>query len=156
METCSFELENMCGMVQSTEDNDDWQRITQVSSGPQSDHTYAGICQGIILKLFLSVRNTFCMGSSLISLNWAAYKLPLHSNPGLLNNWGIKMLSVATCMSIEICNLCLSVQRISPSGQGMVRKMWLYYIRGIVSHSEPGSVLVEVRIQCVWWSWSTN
>nr|XP_020646616.1 meprin A subunit beta [Pogona vitticeps] len=45
METCSFELENVCGMVQSTEDNDDWQRITQVSSGPQDDHTYAGICQ---------------------------------------------------------------------------------------------------------------
>ncbi|KAJ7338785.1 hypothetical protein JRQ81_012687 [Phrynocephalus forsythii] len=27
------------------EDNADWQRITQVPSGPQTDHTYAGMCQ---------------------------------------------------------------------------------------------------------------
>ncbi|CAI5779580.1 meprin A subunit beta [Podarcis lilfordi] len=45
METCSFEFENVCGMIQSTEDNADWQRITQVPSGPQTDHTYVGICQ---------------------------------------------------------------------------------------------------------------
>ncbi|XP_062987372.1 meprin A subunit beta [Elgaria multicarinata webbii] len=46
METCSFESENVCGMIQSTEDKADWQRVTQVSSGPQSDHTYGGNCQG--------------------------------------------------------------------------------------------------------------
>ncbi|XP_034981043.2 meprin A subunit beta [Zootoca vivipara] len=45
METCSFEFENVCGMIQSTEDNADWQRITQVPSGPQTDHTYVGLCQ---------------------------------------------------------------------------------------------------------------
>uniref|UniRef100_A0A8D2J3P9 Meprin A subunit n=1 Tax=Varanus komodoensis TaxID=61221 RepID=A0A8D2J3P9_VARKO len=45
MDTCSFESENVCGMIQSTEDKADWQRITQVSSGPQSDHTYDGTCQ---------------------------------------------------------------------------------------------------------------
>ncbi|XP_061467299.1 meprin A subunit beta [Rhineura floridana] len=45
METCSFESENVCGMIQSAEDNADWQRITHVSSGPQTDHTYVGICQ---------------------------------------------------------------------------------------------------------------
>ncbi|XP_042320370.1 meprin A subunit beta [Sceloporus undulatus] len=45
MDTCSFELPNVCGMIQNTEDNADWQRITQVSSGPQTDHTYTGVCQ---------------------------------------------------------------------------------------------------------------
>ncbi|KAJ6662114.1 hypothetical protein lerEdw1_012579 [Lerista edwardsae] len=45
METCSFEFDNICGMIQSSEDNADWQRITQASSGPQTDHTYAGTCQ---------------------------------------------------------------------------------------------------------------
>ncbi|KAH0617747.1 hypothetical protein JD844_016295 [Phrynosoma platyrhinos] len=45
MDTCSFELPNVCGMIQNTNDNADWQRITQVSSGPQTDHTYTGACQ---------------------------------------------------------------------------------------------------------------
>ncbi|XP_015270038.1 PREDICTED: meprin A subunit beta [Gekko japonicus] len=45
METCSFEFENVCGMIQGSEDNADWQRITEVSGGPKTDHTYAGNCQ---------------------------------------------------------------------------------------------------------------
>lgn len=48
METCSFEFNNVCGMIQSSEDNAEWQRITQASSGPQADHTYAGTYQGNI------------------------------------------------------------------------------------------------------------
>ncbi|XP_054840950.1 meprin A subunit beta [Eublepharis macularius] len=47
METCSFEFENVCGMIQSSEDNADWQRITGVSSGPQTDHTYVGNCKEV-------------------------------------------------------------------------------------------------------------
>lgn len=46
METCSFEAENVCGMIQSSEDNAEWQHITEVSGGPKTDHTYAGKCQG--------------------------------------------------------------------------------------------------------------
>ncbi|XP_060098957.1 meprin A subunit beta [Heteronotia binoei] len=45
METCSFEFENVCGMIQSSEDNADWQRITEVPGGQKTDHTYAGNCQ---------------------------------------------------------------------------------------------------------------
>ncbi|XP_053101923.1 meprin A subunit beta [Hemicordylus capensis] len=45
LEACTFELANVCGMIQSSEDNADWQHITQASSGPQTDHTYAGMCQ---------------------------------------------------------------------------------------------------------------
>ncbi|XP_077208632.1 meprin A subunit beta [Paroedura picta] len=45
METCTFEFENVCGMIQSSEDNADWQRLTGVPGGPITDHTYAGNCQ---------------------------------------------------------------------------------------------------------------
>uniref|UniRef100_A0A8C8VHG2 Metalloendopeptidase n=1 Tax=Pelusios castaneus TaxID=367368 RepID=A0A8C8VHG2_9SAUR len=45
MDTCSFELENVCGMIQSSEDNSDWQRVSQVSAGPHTDHTNMGDCK---------------------------------------------------------------------------------------------------------------
>ncbi|XP_059579497.1 meprin A subunit beta [Alligator mississippiensis] len=44
MDTCSFELANVCGMIQSSEDNTDWQRLSQVSAGPDTDHTNMGQC----------------------------------------------------------------------------------------------------------------
>ncbi|NXD89323.1 MEP1B protein, partial [Chaetorhynchus papuensis] len=45
MDTCSFELENICGMVQSSDDNSDWQRLSQVPAGPNTDHTNMGECK---------------------------------------------------------------------------------------------------------------
>uniref|UniRef100_A0A7M4FBL0 Meprin A subunit n=1 Tax=Crocodylus porosus TaxID=8502 RepID=A0A7M4FBL0_CROPO len=44
MDTCSFELANVCGMIQSSEDNTDWQHLSQVSAGPTTDHTNMGQC----------------------------------------------------------------------------------------------------------------
>ncbi|NXS60001.1 MEP1B protein, partial [Brachypteracias leptosomus] len=46
MDTCSFELENICGMIQSSDDNSDWQRLSQVPAGPNTDHTDMGDCEG--------------------------------------------------------------------------------------------------------------
>ncbi|XP_002828200.3 meprin A subunit beta [Pongo abelii] len=46
MDSCSFELENVCGMIQSSGDNADWQRISQVPGGPENDHSNMGRCQG--------------------------------------------------------------------------------------------------------------
>ncbi|XP_054174633.1 meprin A subunit beta isoform X1 [Homo sapiens] len=46
MDSCSFELENVCGMIQSSGDNADWQRVSQVPRGPESDHSNMGQCQG--------------------------------------------------------------------------------------------------------------
>ncbi|NWW95728.1 MEP1B protein, partial [Rhynochetos jubatus] len=46
MDTCSFELENICGMIQSSDDNSDWQRLSQVPAGPNTDHTNTGECEG--------------------------------------------------------------------------------------------------------------
>ncbi|XP_017729576.1 PREDICTED: meprin A subunit beta isoform X5 [Rhinopithecus bieti] len=46
MDSCSFELENVCGMIQSSGDNADWQRVSQVPQGPENDHSNMGQCQG--------------------------------------------------------------------------------------------------------------
>ncbi|NWZ74803.1 MEP1B protein, partial [Poecile atricapillus] len=45
MDTCDFELENICGMIQSSDDNSDWQRLSQVPAGPNTDHTNMGECR---------------------------------------------------------------------------------------------------------------
>ncbi|NXK59459.1 MEP1B protein, partial [Sylvietta virens] len=45
MDTCSFELENICGMIQSSDDNSDWQHLSQAPAGPNSDHTNMGECK---------------------------------------------------------------------------------------------------------------
>ncbi|XP_010005196.1 PREDICTED: meprin A subunit beta [Chaetura pelagica] len=45
MDTCSFELENVCGMIQGSDDNSDWQRLSQVPAGPNTDHTNMGDCE---------------------------------------------------------------------------------------------------------------
>ncbi|PKU44800.1 hypothetical protein llap_4907 [Limosa lapponica baueri] len=45
MDTCSFELENICGMIQSSDDNSDWQRLSRIPAGPNTDHTNMGECK---------------------------------------------------------------------------------------------------------------
>ncbi|XP_053427816.1 meprin A subunit beta [Nycticebus coucang] len=46
MDSCNFELENVCGMIQSSGDSADWQRVSQVPRGPDSDHSNMGQCEG--------------------------------------------------------------------------------------------------------------
>nr|XP_005903416.1 PREDICTED: meprin A subunit beta [Bos mutus] len=46
MESCDFELGNVCGMIQSSADSADWQRLSEVSEGPESDHSNMGRCRG--------------------------------------------------------------------------------------------------------------
>ncbi|XP_044538781.1 meprin A subunit beta [Gracilinanus agilis] len=46
MDSCDFELENVCGMIQNSEDNADWQRVSQVLGGPDTDHSNMGQCKG--------------------------------------------------------------------------------------------------------------
>lgn len=46
MDSCDFELENVCGMIQSSDDNVDWERVLQVPMGPESDHSKMGQCEG--------------------------------------------------------------------------------------------------------------
>ncbi|XP_029417342.1 meprin A subunit beta [Nannospalax galili] len=46
MDSCDFELENICGMIQSSGDSVDWQRVSQIPGGPESDHSNMGRCKG--------------------------------------------------------------------------------------------------------------
>ncbi|MEJ1288326.1 hypothetical protein NN561_019357 [Cricetulus griseus] len=45
MDSCDFELENICGMIQSPGDSADWQRVSQVLGGPENDHSNMGQCK---------------------------------------------------------------------------------------------------------------
>ncbi|KAL6090544.1 hypothetical protein STEG23_024330, partial [Scotinomys teguina] len=45
MDSCDFELENICGMIQSSGDSADWQRVSQVLGGPENDHSNMGQCK---------------------------------------------------------------------------------------------------------------
>ncbi|XP_072460593.1 meprin A subunit beta-like isoform X3 [Notamacropus eugenii] len=46
LDSCDFELENICGMIQSSEDSGDWQRVSQVPGGPDTDQSYLDKCRG--------------------------------------------------------------------------------------------------------------
>ncbi|XP_036860644.1 meprin A subunit beta isoform X2 [Manis javanica] len=46
MDSCDFELENVCGMIQSSSDSADWQRVSWAPGGPGSDHSNMGRCTG--------------------------------------------------------------------------------------------------------------
>ncbi|XP_072008112.1 meprin A subunit beta-like isoform X2 [Engystomops pustulosus] len=45
LDTCDFEYNNICGMIQGTGDNGDWEHALQVPSGPSADHTIMGDCK---------------------------------------------------------------------------------------------------------------
>ncbi|KAM4704972.1 meprin A subunit beta-like [Rhinophrynus dorsalis] len=45
MDTCSFEYNNICGMIQGSGDNADWNHVLHIPSGPNSDHTHLGNCK---------------------------------------------------------------------------------------------------------------
>ncbi|XP_069906450.1 meprin A subunit beta isoform X4 [Oryctolagus cuniculus] len=46
MDSCNFELENVCGMIQGSGDAADWQRVSRASGGPETDHSNMGQCEG--------------------------------------------------------------------------------------------------------------
>ncbi|XP_012581239.1 PREDICTED: meprin A subunit beta [Condylura cristata] len=45
MDSCDFELENVCGMIQSSADSADWQRVHEAPVGPNTDHSSMGQCK---------------------------------------------------------------------------------------------------------------
>ncbi|KAM8966885.1 meprin A subunit beta-like [Pelodytes ibericus] len=44
LDSCTFEYNNICGMVQGTGDNADWQHVLGIPTGPSDDHTNLGKC----------------------------------------------------------------------------------------------------------------
>lgn len=81
MDTCSFELENICGMIQSSDDNSDWQRLSQVPAGPNTDHTNMGECKG--------------MRKNLLSF-WEVFSAEAVFYAGLLQAWPYLLIFLQT------------------------------------------------------------
>ncbi|KAK2901482.1 hypothetical protein Q8A67_009597 [Cirrhinus molitorella] len=48
LDSCDFELENICGMIQGHENdaNANWQRVSRAAGGPDTDYTNMGRCDG--------------------------------------------------------------------------------------------------------------
>ncbi|XP_029906015.1 meprin A subunit beta-like isoform X1 [Myripristis murdjan] len=46
VDSCDFEEENICGMIQGPGGNAKWEQLSSVSGGPQSDFTNQGQCKG--------------------------------------------------------------------------------------------------------------
>ncbi|XP_044151340.1 LOW QUALITY PROTEIN: meprin A subunit beta-like [Bufo gargarizans] len=46
LDSCSFESDDICAMIQSTNDNTDWEYVSSVPEGPNTDHTHMGKSTG--------------------------------------------------------------------------------------------------------------
>ena len=46
LDSCDFERENICGMIQGKGDQADWTRVTQAAGGPDTDYSNLGRCSG--------------------------------------------------------------------------------------------------------------
>ncbi|KAM4688944.1 meprin A subunit beta-like [Discoglossus pictus] len=60
MDTCDFEYNNICGMIQGSPDNADWLHVINTASGPSVDHTHLGNCKenGYYMHFSTSTGNT--------------------------------------------------------------------------------------------------
>ncbi|XP_056378982.1 meprin A subunit beta-like [Hyla sarda] len=45
LDTCDFEYNNICGMIQGTGDSEDWHHVLQATNGPSTDHSNMGECK---------------------------------------------------------------------------------------------------------------
>ncbi|XP_039999620.1 meprin A subunit beta [Xiphias gladius] len=46
LDSCDFERENICGMIQGQGDNADWVRVVKAAGGPDTDYSNMGKCTG--------------------------------------------------------------------------------------------------------------
>uniref|UniRef100_A0A8B9HRR7 Metalloendopeptidase n=1 Tax=Astyanax mexicanus TaxID=7994 RepID=A0A8B9HRR7_ASTMX len=46
LDTCDFEQENICGMIQGADDQADWERVARAAGGPDTDFSNMGRCSG--------------------------------------------------------------------------------------------------------------
>ncbi|PIO36847.1 hypothetical protein AB205_0210510, partial [Aquarana catesbeiana] len=60
LDTCDFEYNNICGMIQGTGDHADWEHVLQNPTGPSTDHTNLGNCKdsGYFMHLNTGTLNT--------------------------------------------------------------------------------------------------
>ncbi|XP_044151338.1 meprin A subunit beta-like [Bufo gargarizans] len=58
LDSCSFESDDICGMIQSTNDNTDWEYVSSVPEGPNTDHTHMGKGTGYFMHFNTSIGKT--------------------------------------------------------------------------------------------------
>ncbi|XP_018410804.1 PREDICTED: meprin A subunit beta-like [Nanorana parkeri] len=58
LDSCDFESDEMCAMLQSSVDSGDWQRVTSAPGGPDSDHTYMQNGKGYFMHFSTSTGST--------------------------------------------------------------------------------------------------
>lgn len=46
LDSCDFERENICGMIQGQGDKADWVRVASAAGGPHTDYSNLGKCSG--------------------------------------------------------------------------------------------------------------
>lgn len=46
LDSCDFERENICGMIQGQGDKADWVRVAKAPGGPDTDYSNLGKCTG--------------------------------------------------------------------------------------------------------------
>ncbi|XP_051943786.1 meprin A subunit beta [Hippocampus zosterae] len=46
LDSCDFEQENICGMIQGPGDQEDWHRLSKAAGGPDTDYSNMGKCTG--------------------------------------------------------------------------------------------------------------
>lgn len=46
LDSCDFERENVCGMIQGQGDKADWVRVATAVGGPNADYSNMGKCTG--------------------------------------------------------------------------------------------------------------
>ncbi|XP_062338078.1 meprin A subunit beta [Osmerus eperlanus] len=59
LDSCDFERENICGMIQGKGDQADWTRVTQAAGGPDTDYSNLGRCSdaGYFMHLSMGTAN---------------------------------------------------------------------------------------------------
>ncbi|KAM5158210.1 meprin A subunit beta-like [Mantella aurantiaca] len=58
LDTCNFESDDICAMLQNSDDSSDWQRVTLAPGGPNSDHTYMESGKGYFMHFSTSTGNS--------------------------------------------------------------------------------------------------
>ncbi|KAJ0011574.1 hypothetical protein NQD34_012549 [Periophthalmus magnuspinnatus] len=49
LDSCDFERENICGMIQGAGDTADWRRVSSAAGGPTTDYSNLGKCSGYFM-----------------------------------------------------------------------------------------------------------
>ncbi|XP_040289825.1 meprin A subunit beta-like [Bufo bufo] len=58
LDSCSFESDDICAMIQSTNDSTDWEYVSSVPEGPNTDHTHMGKGTGYFMYFDTSTGET--------------------------------------------------------------------------------------------------